>query len=106
VLEVQDAGTRARNSPVTMPADPRRGQVCPAEGALRRDRASSRRFLSNSISAGLGAARLLIAWDRPRFFKPLPLDYCGLRRPVGAAARPHLALAGLTLWWGLFPSTG
>ncbi len=82
-------------------------EVLESEGTPRRDLTLARgetpleiRYRQNA-----GPARLVISWDRPAFFEPLPLDYF-VRAPEDSRrsrASAHMALAGLSLWWGLFP---
>lgn len=82
-------------------------EVLRAEGTLRRDLTLPRGEVPLEIRyrQDSGPARLAISWDRPGFFEPLPFDYF-VRSPQGgrrSRLAPHLALAGLALWWGAFP---
>ncbi len=81
--------------------------VIRAEGAARRELALPRGEIPFAVryQQDSGPARLAISWDRPGFFEPLPFDYFVRSPESGRRSRlpAHLALAGLTLWWGLFP---
>ena len=108
VLEVQDAGIHVLELSCDDACEILVGdEVVRAEGALRRDLALPPGEVPLEIRyrQDSGPARLAIAWDRPRFFEPLPLDYFVRSPEAGRRSRlpAHLALAGLTLWWGLFP---
>jgi hypothetical protein len=52
-----------------------------------------------------GPAELLVAWDQPAWFEPLPMDY--FVRSSGSTRRSrteaHLALVSIALWWAFFP---
>jgi hypothetical protein len=78
-----------------------------AEGSVRRELTLPRGAIPFEVRYRQisGPARLSISWDRPAFFEPLPLDY--FVRFSGAEVRSrtcsHLALAGLALWWSVFP---
>ncbi len=81
--------------------------VIRSEGASRRDLslAQGETPLEVRYRQGAGPARLAISWDRPGFVEALPLDYF-VRAPNDSRrsrAPAHMALAGLALWWGLFP---
>jgi hypothetical protein len=82
-------------------------EILRAEGSLRREL---------SLEAGdvpfelryrqvAGPAELLVAWDRPVWFEPLPMDY--FVRSAGSTPRSrteaHLALVSIALWWLFFP---
>jgi hypothetical protein len=78
-----------------------------AEGTMRREVSLPRGEVPLQVRyrQSSGPARLLISWDRPGFFEPLPLDYF-VRSPEAGRRRrlpAHLALFGLALWWGAFP---
>jgi hypothetical protein len=77
------------------------------EGALRREIELPRGEIPLEIRyrQDSGPARLTLSWDRPGFFEPLPIDYFA-RAPDGenrSRLSAHLSLAGLALWWALFP---
>jgi hypothetical protein len=108
VLEVPDAGTHVLELSCDDACEIIVGDdVVRAEGALRRDLALPRGEIPFEIRyrQDSGPARLAISWDRPGFFEPLPLDYFVRSSESGRRSRfsAHLALVGLTLWWGLFP---
>ena len=108
VLEVPGAGTHVLQLSCDDACEIVVGDdVVRAEGALRRDLALPRGEIPLEIryQQDSGPARLAISWDRPGFFEPLPFDYFVRSPESGRRSRfsAHLALAGLTLWWGLFP---
>ena len=108
VLEVPDAGTHVLEISCDDSCEIGVGSdVLRAEGTLRRELPLPRGEIPLEIRyrQDSGPARFEISWDRPRFFEPLPLDYFVRSPEAGRRSRlpAHLALVGLTLWWGLFP---
>ncbi len=108
VLEVPDGGTHVLELSCDDSCEVAVGDdVVRAEGALRRELALPRGEIPLEIRyrQDSGPARLAISWDRPGFFEPLPLDYFVRSPEAWRRSRwpANLALAGLTLWWGLFP---
>ena len=108
VLEVPDGGTHV----LELSCDDRceiglGDHVVRAEGALHRELMLPRGEIPLEIRyrQESGPARLAISWDRPEFLELLPLDYFVRSPEAGRRSRfsAHLALAGLTLWWGFFP---
>jgi hypothetical protein len=108
LLEVPETGVFGIEVSCDDSCDVRFGdEVIEGEGTLRRDLTLAQgdtpveiRYRQNA-----GPARLIISWNRPEFFEPLPLDYF-VRAPGDSPrsrASAHMALAGLALWWGLFP---
>jgi hypothetical protein len=83
------------------------GELIRVEGSLRRE---------ISLDAGdvpfelhyrqlAGPAELLVSWDRPAWFEPLPMDY--FLRSSGSVHRSrteaHLSLLAMALFWSFFP---
>jgi len=108
ILEVPVAGIHALELRCDDSCEVEVGEdVLRVEGASRREIALPRGDVPLEIRyrQDSGPAELAISWNRPSFFEPLPIDYFVRSPEAGRRSRlsAHLALAGLAVWWGLFP---